>query len=737
MPRHASFQMWIRSRTRRSALLAPLAAAGAFLGLAALAAAPQVRAADAAFKPVGFVRTGFGVPGNSPFIHGNLALLNGGEGDLTVVDLSDKRNPKVAGFVPSFYFTTYVYPLLSKDLVYLSNSKGGLLYIRGLRTLATDGKVELTPWNHSKWGPAFLAGLRPDGIGYSVMEGEIVVLDMSDPQQLRELARISQPGLKPRARPHHPQGLSFSPDFKTSAVLGEDGRTIRMLRWDSPTKATQVAEIENVSHTDSAGTAYGRILSMTDRLLVLGHPKLSSALPRFPMVSFWDISNPAAPRKLSEHTFGTGSTSIRDIALSPDGTRAYVVDGQNPPGGHTVLRWQRSRLFVMDLSMPSAPRVLATHEEALPTEYNAVTLRGNTLYIGDYNYGLWTFDVSDPAKPVKLGGVPSAAEGHWAYLHENYAYMAHTFGGTIQIIDVADVRKPRIAGYYWDGQWLNHRAKVRGKGNAMYIPAWDGLTVVDLTRPASPKRVGEFLDATGGPLQQPTVAISGNYAYAAMAPRRPPKGSPATLKPAPSQLLVYDVADPLAPKLLGSLEIPGGTGFKVAVSGANVYLVGFLGKRFLTVSVSDPRQPRITAEFAQPEADFGGQTLPTSLKDASGNGAPGVEVYRGHLYVTTGGISPAEPYVLIFDVSSPTAIRPAGALFNKERRQHLSCDIEIDGDQLYLVDYGSVAQYDLRDPLRPVRTAQTFMKFSWGVGVIRGGHLFMPKLDGLQIYDVP
>src|SRR5438045_424066 len=81
------------------------------------------------------------------------------------------------------------------------NGHGGpLMVIRGLRNLEAAAEIRQTPWNREAWGPAFLAGLRPDGIGYSIVPGFLVVLDLNDPEHPRELARLPQPGLKPRAK---------------------------------------------------------------------------------------------------------------------------------------------------------------------------------------------------------------------------------------------------------------------------------------------------------------------------------------------------------------------------------------------------------------------------------------------------------------------------------------------------------------------------------------------------------
>src|SRR5205823_6504673 len=113
-------------------------------------------------------------------------------------------------------------------------------------------------------------------------------------------------------------------------------------------------------------------------------------------------------------------------------------------------------------------------------------------------------------------------------------------GGTIHVIDVADPARTRTVGYYWDGQWLNFQAKIRGAGSAMYLPQFSGLGIVDISSPAKPKRAGEFLDEARHPLEWPCLEVVGSYAYVTTGMPKPTPGG--------SRLLIYDVSQPLTPK---------------------------------------------------------------------------------------------------------------------------------------------------------------------------------------------
>jgi hypothetical protein len=710
---------------------------------------PSFGADPSTIRQVSFYRTGFGVPGSGrPFVFGNYVLLPGGEGDLTLCDITDKRDPRVVRYIPSYYFSSYIYPLPSRNRVYLSRSGGSpLLTLGPLDRLAmptgleANQEIKQVPWD-SSWGPAFLAGLRRDGIAYNAARDGIVILDLNDAERPKGLARFPLPGLQGRGRPTDPEGLIFSPDYSLAAAVVDNGRSVQLLRWPKATTPALGGRFEMPSITDGQGkTAYGRVLAMDRQWLIIGHPAAASQYWRCRQISFWDIRDPDQPRQVSDYTFKDPSTNVRDLLLV--GSRVYVLDGRNIRTSHTVPRTQRSRLYVLWIKPEGAPQLMATFEDTLPTEYSQMTYAEGMLYVNDYNFGLWVFDVSDLSKPAKLGGVPSAAEGHWLYLNGDYAYAAHTFGGAIHAINVADPKNPRLAGYYWDGQWLNNKAKIRGLGNAMYLPQVEGLAILDLTMPSRPVRVREFLDADGRPLTRPCLDVSGGYAFVATAP------SPASQRPAsPSRLLIYDLTRPLHPQLISTTELDGGKGFRVLASGDRLYLVGYGGGRILTVDARDPRRPRIQGDLNAPTASFGWKTLSLKIADEAGNGCPGVAFSRGYLYVTTGlplekSANPnpgdEQPYLLIFDVRDPNTIRPAGAFYVTDRKgwQYYSHDVMIQDDRLYLSDYGSQAVYELMDPLLLRPTARYSRSYAFQIGALRDGYLYVEKLDGLEILEMP
>jgi hypothetical protein len=111
------------------------------VGVWSVVCAPFVEAGEQpAIRQLGLCYTGFGVPGSGrPYIFAGQALVNAGEGYPTLCDISDAQNPRIMRFLPSWFFTTFLYPLPARDLVYLSSSRGPLLVIEGVRIGSVGG----------------------------------------------------------------------------------------------------------------------------------------------------------------------------------------------------------------------------------------------------------------------------------------------------------------------------------------------------------------------------------------------------------------------------------------------------------------------------------------------------------------------------------------------------------------------------------------------------------------------
>ena len=185
-----------------------------------------------------------------------------------------------------------------------------------------------------------------------------------------------------------------------------------------------------------------------------------------------DISDPRQPvevanwgaRRDAGRAVGTGSTCApacrggvpqafaHSVSVSADGRTAYVS------------YWDQG-LFVLDVSVPSAPSFLGHFSEPASAEGNthsvSLAQQGKLALVGDETFGppwgrLRLVDVQDPTNPVQVGvfDSPNSAAGtpgeQYAYtLHNpladdrdpNRAYLAWYADG-VRLIDVSDASQP-------------------------------------------------------------------------------------------------------------------------------------------------------------------------------------------------------------------------------------------------------------------------------------------------------
>jgi choice-of-anchor B domain-containing protein len=155
--------------------------------------------------------------------------------------------------------------------------------------------------------------------------------------------------------------------------------------------------------------------------------------------------------------------------------------------------------------------------------FNALA-RDSCRVLSDYNENtldLW--DISSPATPQLLSSVPyqNAAYVHSGWSTENGRHLLvhdeldeQNFGlnTIVRVFDLSDLRAPQMIGA-WNGptRAIDHNGAVRG--NRYYISNYsEGLTILDLTDPTAPTRVG-FFDTFPASAQTGFVGAWGVYPF--------------------------------------------------------------------------------------------------------------------------------------------------------------------------------------------------------------------------------
>jgi len=401
------------------------------------------------------------------------------------------------------------------------------------------------------------------------------------------------------------------------------------------------------------------------------------------------------------------------------------------------------RLVAIDLADPARPVEVGRSEPAAGRltdievaggyAFATAQVQGDDINDRDPAGGLRVFDVRDPSRPRLVGqlntpdGVDAAID-----VAGSYAYIAELWGG-LRIVDVSTPERPVLVGA------VGHEAidgvpfDVAAIGDHVIVANWeyrysdfrygkDGLLIVDVSNPASPRPVG-FL----GGRPRGLMAPSGSRLFVAIDGRG---------------IWILDVALPASPRLVGTVADPGATAatpggwigqsdaMRATTDGTLVVAhrgrdaAGAEGIHWRWVDIRDPARPREIATHWLAAVDgfdrFCCHGLVVDARLAitiDGRGALGILSgidHRGPRFV--GEMAPG-PFERVEDI----AVGGAGLAF-------LAAD-----------DYpDALHALDFQDPARPriVGTLWGEEASDWGGGIAEHrGHVFVSADDGLHVID--
>jgi hypothetical protein len=145
-------------------------------------------------------------------------------------------------------------------------------------------------------------------------------------------------------------------------------------------------------------------------------------------------------------------------------TELYILAGGNPCepellGSMTIPQAPRAMaaqgdylylameatLEVVDVSVPSAPRVVSTLTVSGVPYMESLTVSGSLALAGLWDGELWVVDISDPLHPASLSRLPLPSTTHGVVLDGSLAYCGCMAFG-LAIVDLADPQHPYIMG---------------------------------------------------------------------------------------------------------------------------------------------------------------------------------------------------------------------------------------------------------------------------------------------------
>jgi len=227
-------------------------------------------------------------------------------------------------------------------------------------------------------------------------------------------------------------------------------------------------------------------------------------------------------------------------------------------------------LRVVDISVPSSPQstgVFHTRGDA-----QAVAAAGPYAFVASRDVGLRVFDVSTPTRPLPVASLETdpVSDHFGVTLRGSLLYVAAYQG--LFVLDVSVPTAPIQLGFC---AVPDSGIAVDVEGTTAYVAAAEaGLRIIDVSDPASPVEIGFF--ATPFASQ---VAVSGSLAFVA---------------DQYSGMRVIDVSDPLAPVEIGSYVTPGGPR-GITLDANHAYLADY--DTFRVLDITDPTAPVEVGSF--------------------------------------------------------------------------------------------------------------------------------------------
>lgn len=240
-----------------------------------------------------------------------------------------------------------------------------------------------------------------------------------------------------------------------------------------------------------------------------------------------------------------------------------------------------NHLNVVDVSVPSAPSIVAQVSAEWAGEPQTIVVQSGLAYVCHGTAGLCIYDVTDPNEPQLLGAcsffcspLDVSVVGGYAYVVTNMILEAVA---CLYVVDVSDPATPDITGTLQLDEYSPLCCTEPTPEGFVYVgTSLRRLLVVDVQDPAAPSLVAD-VDATG---RVADIERRGDYLYLALNAANP------TTFP---DLRVFNIADRLAPVAVGGLALPG-IGAGVVVAFPKAY-VACSDEGVQVVDVSSPASP--------------------------------------------------------------------------------------------------------------------------------------------------
>jgi choice-of-anchor B domain-containing protein len=230
------------------------------------------------------------------------------------------------------------------------------------------------------------------------------------------------------------------------------------------------------AHTDyitNTDFTYGIAQTNEEPLLAIAGANLAGGNHRL-----YSLANPRAPALISVSTSGYAH-DLASFPIKDARKTTQCANAAGHPACQILTDFNETSVDIWDVTDPNSRQLLAS--QTYPN-------------VGYTHSGWWTED------------------GRYLFLHDELDERNFGLNTTVRVFDMADLRAPVLAGS-WVGptRAIDHNGYVRG--NRYYFSNYsEGLTVLDITNPVAPTRVG-FFDTFPATSETGFVGAWGTYPF--------------------------------------------------------------------------------------------------------------------------------------------------------------------------------------------------------------------------------
>ena len=512
-----------------------------------------------------------------------------------------------------------------------------------------------------------------------------------------------------------------------------------------------------------------------------------------------DTSNPASPAFVASYV----DRPALAVAVNPNGNFAYACDGSTNirvirlkslghlkelpgisytkanffdlvvVGNYLVAAGGPRGVVVYSLDTPSAPVRVRRVKELRGSK--RLALNGRVLAVADDDAGFALIDFPTWDAPRLRGKLPLASPAlDCAFLASDSSRVLLGQGtGGFSLVDVSNLDAPRLA---LQSSSPEPASGVSSFGSNVYLSCGvEGLWLADLSQPDHPA-LHEVAQGSSGWYG---VALSGTTAYVAgdsqlqvwdfSDPYHPRMGAAVSLAlPAVDLLvangmlfascqaqgvLIFSLADPASPTLLGTYTDSAGAAAQTSVAG-NLMAVAMGNQGAQLVDISDPSQPRLMGAFKDTkfkQAFFTGLAFSATdsavlfATDSLGNfyaldvSSPAAPSEAGKVSLDTGfgkvAVSPDFAFVAMAGARGIQVVKvqnPAKPEKGTVMAGTNTVMLALSGDRVFMCDgQAGLKEFDVSDPANPPEVALAALPgFTSGAAILPLGQVLVTTKEG-------